>query len=198
MQFPFDNCHSPFSSTTFFEIGVYDRPSHSGYQTIIMSSQPERRRSLRIIESRRKILLDAIRDIVHEYKHAQRRQRWRDAIWDIIQQKLAKHARFKRMVRKIAEQRRAQKAAELRARTNLLANHRIEDEDVTVTSHFLAKCRMSEVVPGCISSQSNALVSKCTHEWFYPMTNKNSLTAMLVFMFPATIWRSHDEIFLWY
>ena len=23
MQFPFDNCHSPFSPTTFFEIGVY-------------------------------------------------------------------------------------------------------------------------------------------------------------------------------
>ena len=23
VQFPFDNCHSPFSSTTFFEIGVY-------------------------------------------------------------------------------------------------------------------------------------------------------------------------------
>ena len=82
-----------------------------------MSSQPEpRRRSLRIIESRRKILRDAIRDIVHEYKRAQRRQRWRDAIWDIIQQKRAKQARPKRMVRKMAEQRRAQKAAELRAR----------------------------------------------------------------------------------
>ena len=81
-----------------------------------MSSQPEpRRRSLRIIESRRKILRDAIRDIVHEYKRAQRRQRWHDAIWDIIQQKRAKQARPKRMVRKIAEQRRAQKAAELRA-----------------------------------------------------------------------------------
>ena len=23
VQFPFDNCHSPFSPTTFFEIGVY-------------------------------------------------------------------------------------------------------------------------------------------------------------------------------
>ena len=23
LQFPFDNCHSPFSPTTFFEIGVY-------------------------------------------------------------------------------------------------------------------------------------------------------------------------------
>ena len=57
-----------------------------------------------------------MRDIIHEYKHAQRRQRWRDAIWDIIQQKRAKHARLKRMVRKIAEQRCAQKAAELRAR----------------------------------------------------------------------------------
>ena len=34
----------------------------------------------------------------------------------------------------------------------MLANHRIEDEDVTVASHFLAKCRMSEVVPECISS----------------------------------------------
>ena len=75
-----------------------------------MSSQPEpRRRSLRIIESRRKILRDAIRDIVHEYKRAQRRQRWRDAIWDIIQQKRAKQARLKRMVRKMAEQRRAQR-----------------------------------------------------------------------------------------
>ena len=56
-----------------------------------MSSQPEtRRRSLRILESRRKILRDAIRDIVHEYKRAQRRQRCRDAIWDIIQRKRAK------------------------------------------------------------------------------------------------------------
>ena len=36
----------------------------------------------------------------------------------------------------------------------MLANHRIEDEDVTVTSHFLAKCRMSEVVPGCISPRA--------------------------------------------
>ena len=25
VQFPFDNCHSPFSLTTFFEIGVYMR-----------------------------------------------------------------------------------------------------------------------------------------------------------------------------
>ena len=82
-----------------------------------MSSQPEtRRRSLRIIESRRKILHDAIRDIVHEYKRAQHGQCWRDAIWDIIQQKRTKQDRLKRMVRKIAEQRRAQKAAELRAR----------------------------------------------------------------------------------
>ena len=41
-------------------------------------SQPEgRRRSLRIIESRRKILRDAIRDIVEDYKRAQRRQRLR-------------------------------------------------------------------------------------------------------------------------
>ena len=24
VQFPFDNCHSPFSPTTFFEIGVYE------------------------------------------------------------------------------------------------------------------------------------------------------------------------------
>ena len=81
-------------------------------------SQPERgrRRSLRIIESRRKILRDTIRDIVAEYKRAQRRQRWRDAIWDIFQQKRAKQDRVKRMVRKMAEQRRAQKAAELRAR----------------------------------------------------------------------------------
>ena len=82
-----------------------------------MSSQPgPRRRSLRIIESRRKVLRDAIREIVHEYKRAERRQRWRDAIWDIIQQKRAKQARLKRMVRKMAEQRRAHKAAELRAR----------------------------------------------------------------------------------
>ena len=81
-----------------------------------MSSQSEpRRRSLRIIESRRKILRDAIREIVQEYKRAARRQRWRDAIWDIIQQKRAKKDRLKRMVRKMAEQRRAQKAAELRA-----------------------------------------------------------------------------------
>ena len=80
-------------------------------------SQPEgRRRSLRIIESRRKILRDAIRDIVHEYKRAQSRQRWHDDIWDIIQQKRAKQDRLKRMVRKMAEQRRAQKAAELHAR----------------------------------------------------------------------------------
>ena len=78
--------------------------------TTTMSSQPEprRRRSLRIIESRRKVFREAIREIVHEYKRAQRRQRWRDAIWDIIQQKRAKQARLKRMVRK--------KAAELRAR----------------------------------------------------------------------------------
>ena len=81
-----------------------------------MSSQPERRRSLCIIESRRKILRDGIRDIVDEYKRAQRRQRWRDAIWDIIQQKRAKQKRAKRMVCKLAEQRRAQKAAILRAR----------------------------------------------------------------------------------
>ena len=82
-----------------------------------MSSQPEpRRRSLRIIESRRKVLRDAIREIVQEYKWVQRRQRWRDAIWDIIQQKRAKKDRLKRMVRKMAEQRHAQKAAELRAR----------------------------------------------------------------------------------
>ena len=82
-----------------------------------MSSQPEpRRRSLRIIESHRKVLRDAIREIVHEYKRAQRRQRWRDAIWDIIQQKRAKQARLKRMVRKMAEERQKQKAAELRAR----------------------------------------------------------------------------------
>ncbi|XP_074608519.1 uncharacterized protein LOC141861550 [Acropora palmata] len=82
-----------------------------------MSSQPgTRRRSSRIIESRRKVLRDAIREIVHEYKRAERRQRWRDAIWDIIQQKRSKQARLKCMVRKIAEQRRAQKAAELRAR----------------------------------------------------------------------------------
>ena len=79
----------------------------SGSQTIInMSNQPEtRRRSLRIIESRKKILRDAIRD-----------QRWRDAIWDIIQQKRAKQHCLKHMVRKIAEQRRAQKPAELHAR----------------------------------------------------------------------------------
>ena len=81
-----------------------------------MSRPAVRRRSLRIIESRRKILRDAIRDIVADYKRAQRRQRWRDAIWDIIQQKRAKRDRLKRMVRKMAEQRRAQKAAELRAR----------------------------------------------------------------------------------
>ena len=81
-----------------------------------MSTQPEtRRRSLRIVESHNKILRDAIRDIVHEYKRAQWRQRWRDAIWDIIQQKRAKQHCLKRMVREIAEQRRAQKAAELRA-----------------------------------------------------------------------------------
>ena len=80
-------------------------------------SQPEgRRRSLRIIESRRKILRDTLHEIVADYKRAQRRQRWRDAIWDIIQQKRAKQQRLKRMVRKIAEQRRAQKAAEFRAR----------------------------------------------------------------------------------
>ena len=80
-------------------------------------SQPEpRRRSLRIIEARRKILRDTIREIVQEYKRAQRRQRWGDAIWDIVQQKRAKKDRLKRMVRKMAEQRRAQKAAELRAR----------------------------------------------------------------------------------
>ena len=82
-----------------------------------MSSQPEpRRRPLRIIESRRKVLRDAIREIVQEYKRAERRQRWRDAIWDIIQHKRAKQARLKRMVCKMAEQRRAHKAAELRAR----------------------------------------------------------------------------------
>ena len=82
-----------------------------------MGSQPEtRRRSLRIIESRRKILRDAICDIVNEYKRAQRRQPWRDAIWDIIQQKRAKQDRLKRMVSKIAEQRRAQKVAELCSR----------------------------------------------------------------------------------
>ena len=94
----------------------YYRPTAFGLSNhIIMSSQPERRRSLRIIESRRKILRDAIRNIVDEYKIAQRRQRWRDAIWDIIQEKRAKQARLKRMVRQMAEQRRAQKAAELRA-----------------------------------------------------------------------------------
>ena len=81
-----------------------------------MSQSAGRRRSLRIIESRRKILRDAIREIVADYKRAQRRQRWRDAIWDIIQQKRAKQDRLKRMVRKIAKQRRAQKAAELRVR----------------------------------------------------------------------------------
>ena len=81
-----------------------------------MSSQPEtRRRSLRIIESRRKILCDTICDIVHKYKCAQRRQHWRDAIWDIIQQKRAKQDHLKRMVRKMAEQRHVQKAAELHA-----------------------------------------------------------------------------------
>ena len=81
-------------------------------------SQPEgirRRRTLRIIESRRKILRDTIRDIVATYKRAQRRQRWRDNIWDIIQEKRAKQQRLKRMVRKMGEQQRAQKAAELRA-----------------------------------------------------------------------------------
>ena len=80
-----------------------------------MSSLPEvrRRRSLRIIESRRKILRDTIREIVADYKRA---QRWRDAIWDIIQQKRAKQQRLKRMIRKMAEQRSAQKAAELCAR----------------------------------------------------------------------------------
>ena len=82
-----------------------------------MSTQPKtRRRSLRIIESRRKVLRDAICEIVHEYKRAQRRQRWRDAIWDIIQQKRAKQDRLKRMVRKMAKERRKQKAVELRAR----------------------------------------------------------------------------------
>ena len=87
-----------------------------GAQTTTMSQPVGRRRSLRITESRRKILRDAIREIVSDYKRAQRRQRWRDAIWDIIQQKRAKQQRLKRMVRKMAEQRRAQKAAELRAR----------------------------------------------------------------------------------
>ena len=82
-----------------------------------MSTQPEpRRRSLRIIESRRKVLRDTIREIVHEYKRAERRQRWRAAIWDIIQQKRAKQARLKRIVRKMEEERRKQKAAELFAR----------------------------------------------------------------------------------
>ena len=104
-----DVIHRPYIGPT----GAFGLPNH----TTTMSSQPEpRRRSLRIIESRTKILRDAIRDIVHEYKRAQRRQRWRDAIWDIIQQKRAKQARPKRVVRKMAEQRRAQKAAELRAR----------------------------------------------------------------------------------
>ena len=81
-----------------------------------------------------------MRDIIHEYKHAQRRQRWRDAIWDIIQQKRlhacpilkrAKHARLKRMVRKVAEQRCAQKAADLRARIK----ERQEDRRCVVCYH---------------------------------------------------------------
>ena len=71
-------------------------------KTTTMSQPVGRRRSLRIVESRRKILRDTIREIVSDYKRAQRRQRWRDAIWDIIQQKWAKQQRLKRMVRKMA------------------------------------------------------------------------------------------------
>ena len=42
MQFPFDNCHSPFSPTTFFEIGVYSHStvyirSHS--QSLLVNSK---------------------------------------------------------------------------------------------------------------------------------------------------------------
>ena len=103
--------------------------------TTTMSSQPEpRRRSLRIIEARRKILRDTIREIVQEYKRAQRRQRWRDAIWDIVQQKRAKKDHLKRMVRKMAEQRRAQKAAELRARIR----ERQEDRRCVVCLYYHA------------------------------------------------------------
>ena len=72
-------------------------------------SQPEgRRRSLRIIESRRKILRDAIRDIVEDYKRAQRRQRLRAMPFGTLSNRSGP--------RKMAEQRRAHKAAELRAR----------------------------------------------------------------------------------
>ena len=113
-----------------------------------MRSQPEpRRRSLRIIESRGKVLRDAIREILPKYKRVERRQRWRDAIWDIIQQKRAKQARLKRMVRKMAEQRRAHKAAELHARIR----ERQEDRRCVVCGVFVLPCPHCTAPPAYVS-----------------------------------------------
>ena len=68
----------------------------------------------KISEERRRILRDIIRGHQRTHKRAKSRQYWRDAIWDIIQQKRAKKQRLKRLVRKMAERRRAQKAAQFR------------------------------------------------------------------------------------